>query len=199
MFTGIIEHLGVIDGIIKDQNNMHLTIKSDLTTALKVDESIAHNGVCLTVTKILDITTYTVTAIAETLAKTTMGNWQVGQKLNLERAMQIGARLDGHFVQGHVDTTAICTALTTDNGSWLYTFKIDERHAPLVVEKGSVCINGTSLTCYNVTNNSFMVAIIPYTYEHTTIDAVSINSFVNIEFDVIGKYILRSKSLQNNI
>jgi riboflavin synthase len=199
MFTGIIEHLGVIDGIIKDQNNTHLTIKSDLTTALKVDESIAHNGVCLTITKILDSTTYTVTAIAETLAKTTMGNWQVGQKLNLERAMQIGARLDGHFVQGHVDTTAICTALTTDNGSWLYTFKIDERHAPLVVEKGSVCINGTSLTCYNVTNNSFMVAIIPYTYEHTTIDAVSINSFVNIEFDVIGKYILRSKSLQHNI
>ncbi len=193
MFTGIIEHIGKITAIDAAGTNLDLTIQSDITPHLKVDESIAHNGICLTVTKLLAKHAYQVSAIAETISKTTLGNWQVNDLVNLERAMILGARLDGHLVQGHVDTTAICIQALAQDGSWLYIFEIDSQYAPLIIEKGSVCINGTSLTCYNVTNNSFMVAIIPYTFEHTTIHAVKQGSLVNIEFDVIGKYILRSK------
>ncbi len=197
MFTGIIEYLGTIKRITPKGTNVDLLIESNLTPNLKIDESIAHNGICLTITDIYDNNTYQVTAIDETIAKTTIGSWIVGDQVNLEQAMQVGARLDGHFVQGHVDTVITCASATEQDGSWLYTFNIAPKDAALIVEKGSVCINGTSLTCFNVTSNSFTVAIIPYTYQHTTIKSIHVGSLANIEYDIIGKYILRKSELQN--
>jgi riboflavin synthase len=193
MFTGIIKNIGTIINITTSGTNKTFTIQSELAHDLKIDESIAHNGVCLTVIGI-ENNTYQVTAIKETLDITTLGLWQIHDSINLEQAMQLNARLDGHFVQGHVDTKAICKNIINENGSWLYTFEIDIAYKNLIIEKGSICMNGTSLTCFGLTNTSFQVAIIPYTYEHTTIQFIKINDAVNIEFDMIGKYLERRGS-----
>jgi riboflavin synthase len=190
MFTGIIKNIGTITNITTSGSNKTFTIKSSLTPHLNIDESIAHNGVCLTVIAI-ENDTYQVTAIKETLDITTLGQWQLNDAVNLEQAMMLNARLDGHFVQGHVDTKAICKNILNENGSWLYTFEIDIAYKNLIIEKGSICINGTSLTCFNLTDTTFQVAIIPYTYEHTTIHLLKVNDSVNIEFDMIGKYLER--------
>ncbi|MCA6438736.1 MAG: riboflavin synthase [Sediminibacterium sp.] len=190
MFTGIIETIGEIKDIEASGTNKSFWIQSPISHELKVDQSIAHNGVCLTVEAIAD-GVHKVTAIAETLAKTNLGYWQVGDKVNLERCMILGGRLDGHIVQGHVDAVATCISKTEKDGSWEYEFEYPEAFKNLVIEKGSIAVNGTSLTCFNVAANRFQVAIIPYTYEHTTISAVEPGSIVNIEFDIIGKYILR--------
>lgn len=194
MFTGIVEQLGTIAHISKTQSNIHLTIKSNFTHELKIDQSVAHNGICLTVVAIED-DTYTVTAIQETINKTTIGNWKVGDIVNLERAMIMGTRLDGHIVQGHVDSTAKCIAIVPQDGSTLYTFEYPEQFKGLVIEKGSICINGISLTAFNCIDNKVSVAIIPYTYEHTMLQYLQENDSVNIEYDIIGKYILRQNQL----
>lgn len=190
MFTGIVETIGDITNIEAFGTNKSFWIQSSISHELKVDQSVAHNGACLTVEAIAD-GVHKVTAIAETLAKTNLGFWQVGDKVNLERCMILGARLDGHIVQGHVDTVATCISKTVKEGSWEYVFEYPEAFKNLVIEKGSIAVNGTSLTCFNVNANRFQVAIIPYTYEHTTISGVEPGSIVNIEFDIIGKYILR--------
>lgn len=190
MFTGIIETLGTVTNLFAEQGNLHLTIGSDLAHELKIDQSVAHNGICLTVVDIAD-GLHTVTAINETLNKTNLGNLQIGDKVNLERCMQMNGRLDGHIVQGHVDQTAVCTVYTELEGSWEYTFQYDPAPKNITVEKGSVCINGVSLTVVNSSENSFSVAIIPYTYEHTNLQQVKEGSVVNLEFDVIGKYVAR--------
>ncbi len=190
MFTGIIETLGAVSDLKKDQTNLHITIKSDLAKELKIDQSVAHNGVCLTVVAIND-DTYTVTAIDETLQKTNIGDLQINTKVNLERCMQMNARLDGHIVQGHVDQTAICTARNEHAGSWEYTFTYNEAKGNVTVEKGSICVNGISLTVVNSTKNGFSVAIIPYTFENTNLKNVEIGDKVNLEFDIIGKYVAR--------
>lgn len=195
MFTGIIEAQGVITSIAATGSNLDFTITAPLANELKVDQSLAHNGVCLTVTQI-DGQSYTVTAVAETLLKTNLGHWKAGDTVNLERAMIVGGRLDGHFVQGHVDCVATCTQVTTLEGSWLFTFEYPVIHAPLLIEKGSVCINGVSLTVFNVTNTTFMVTIIPYTFSHTNFNNLVAGSVVNIEFDVFGKYINRINELK---
>ncbi len=190
MFTGIIETLGTITHLQTEQSNLHLTIQSAIANELKIDQSVAHNGVCLTVVKLTE-NTHTVTAIHETLQKTNLGNLKVGDLVNLERCMQMNGRLDGHIVQGHVDQTAKCIALKEDNGSWIYTFEYDEKKGNVTVEKGSVCVNGISLTVVNSKENTFSVAIIPYTYEHTNLQSVKPNDLVNIEFDIIGKYVAK--------
>jgi riboflavin synthase len=190
MFAGIIETMGVVTHIEEDKNNVHYTIKSTLTPHLKIDQSIAHNGVCLTVVNITD-DSYTVTAINETLQKTNLKSWVVGSTVNLERCLVMNGRIDGHIVQGHVDATIKCVSLVEDAGSWLYTFELTNEQLPLIVSKGSVCINGVSLTVVNPVNNNFSVAIIPYTYEHTTFNTLKANDYINIEFDIIGKYFLR--------
>ena len=195
MFTGIIETLGIIKEIQKEQGNLHITVASEITHELKIDQSVAHNGICLTVVKI-NQNEYIVTAIQETINKTAIGNWQVGDVLNLERAMKLGDRLDGHIVQGHVDSTAVCSEAITKDGSWEYRFEIDAAFASLIIEKGSITINGTSLTIFDLTEDSFKVAIIPYTYHHTNISSVQVGSVVNIEFDMIGKYVNRLAMLQ---
>ncbi|GMV78393.1 MAG: riboflavin synthase subunit alpha [Chitinophagaceae bacterium] len=195
MFTGIIETKGIIKNIFLKGSNKTFEIESDITNELRVDQSIAHNGICLTVEKINE-KIYTVTAIEETLLKTTAYLWQINDTINLERCLLANSRIDGHFVQGHVDTTAICIAKKDNNGSWLFTFEFDKKFAALVIEKGSVCVNGISLTCFNVTNNSFDVAIIPFTYTHTNIGKIAIDDKVNIEFDVLGKYINKFKSVE---
>ena len=195
MFTGIIETIGTISHIETKGSNLTFSIKSTITNELKVDQSVAHNGVCLTVESIVD-TTYTVTAIDETLHKTNAGNWKINDAINLERCLQFNGRIDGHLVQGHVDATGICTEKIELEGSWLYRFNFNEQFAPLLIEKGSVCINGISLTCFNVGKNEFSVAIIPYTYKHTNMQNVVMNTVVNLEFDVIGKYLNRFKELQ---
>ncbi|MCZ2299340.1 MAG: riboflavin synthase [Chitinophagales bacterium] len=195
MFTGIIETKGIIKNIFLKGSNKTFEIESDITNELRVDQSIAHNGICLTVEKINE-KIYTVTAIEETLQKTTACLWQINDTINLERCLLANSRIDGHFVQGHVDTTAICIAKKDNNGSWLFTFEFDKKFAALVIEKGSVCVNGISLTCFNVTNNSFDVAIIPFTYTHTNIGKIAIDDKVNIEFDVLGKYINKFKSVE---
>ncbi len=200
MFTGIIEDVGVITSLNKELNNLHISIKSSITSELKIDQSIAHNGVCLTVIEIND-DTYTVTAIKETLEKTNLETLKINDKVNLERAMKLGDRLDGHIVQGHVDQTAVCTNIEEDNGSWVFTFKYDSKLNNLTIEKGSITINGTSLTVVNSKKDSFSVAIIPYTYEHTNFNAFKIGTVVNLEFDVLGKYVaklLESNLLKNN-
>lgn len=192
MFTGIIEALGTVESVSHNENNTIFTICSPISEELKPDQSLSHDGVCLTVTRVEE-KKHTVAAIAETLSKTCLGNWQIGKKVNLERCLQINGRLDGHFVQGHADTTASCISKVDKGGSWEFTFEIDEKFKNLIVEKGSISLNGISLTIFNVTNNSFTVAIIPYTFEHTNMSEVQPGSIVNIEFDIIGKYFLRSR------
>lgn len=196
MFTGIIEDLGVITNLEHDHDNLHITLKSNFTSELKVDQSVAHNGVCLTVTS-LNGSLYTVTAIRETLNKTNLGKLKVDDQVNLERAMKLGDRLDGHIVQGHVDQTAICKSIEFQNGSWLFTFEYDSSLNNITIEKGSITVNGVSLTVVNSLKNEFSVAIIPYTYEHTTFKFLEKNSIVNLEFDVLGKYIKRLYELRN--
>jgi riboflavin synthase len=188
MFTGIIETLGEIKAIEKEGGNVHLTITSSITNELKIDQSVAHNGVCLTVTSI-ENKEYTVTAIQETIDKTNLSDWKIGAAVNLERAMKLGDRLDGHIVQGHVDQIGICKAIKEANGSWYYTFDYDPSLNNLTIEKGSITVNGVSLTVVNSMKNEFSVAIIPYTYEHTNFHNFEVGTKVNLEFDVIGKYV----------
>ena len=195
MFTGIIEDLGNVKALNKDKDNLHITVRSNITEELKIDQSVAHNGVCLTVVSI-DKDEYVVTAIKETLDKTNLGQLEVDTTVNLERAMKLGDRLDGHIVQGHVDQTAVCENVSEQNGSWSYTFKYDASLNNVTIEKGSVTVNGVSLTVVNSKVNEFSVAIIPYTYEHTTFKNLKKGSLVNLEFDVIGKYIKRLNDLR---
>ncbi|WP_316794838.1 riboflavin synthase [Pedobacter agri] len=190
MFTGIIENLGEVTAIKNDQTNIHFTISSSISHELKIDQSVAHNGVCLTVVA-LDDSTHTVTAIDETLNKTNLGNLKVGSKINLERCMQMNARLDGHIVQGHVDQTAVCVKRAELDGSWEYRFKYDASAGNVTVEKGSACVNGISLTVVNSESDEFSVFIIPYTFEHTNLHQVQVGDTVNLEFDIIGKYVAR--------
>lgn len=190
MFTGIIETLGTVEAVRKEKDNVHFTVASEIGRELKIDQSVSHNGVCLTVVA-LDADTHTVTAIQETLDKTNLGDLEVGSRVNLERCMQMNARLDGHIVQGHVDQTAVCTAYNELDGSWEYTFTYDASRNNVTVEKGSICINGVSLTVVNSEANSFSVAIIPYTYEYTNLQQVRVGSVINLEFDIIGKYVAR--------
>ncbi|PTX60538.1 riboflavin synthase alpha chain [Kordia periserrulae] len=196
MFTGIIEELGIITQLEREKENLHITVQSSLTHELKIDQSVAHNGVCLTVVdRNLDENTYIVTAIQETLEKTNLGTWQVGNRVNLERAMKLGDRLDGHIVQGHVDQIATCTSVEESDGSWYYSFEYDASLNNITIEKGSITVNGTSLTVVNSGRNTFSVAIIPYTYSHTTFQYLKVGSIVNLEFDVIGKYVARLQGL----
>lgn len=190
MFTGIIETLGTIQDIQKENTNVNITISSTITSELKIDQSVAHNGVCLTVVAI-DDNLYTVTAINETIKKTNLGTWEVGNKVNLERAMKLGDRLDGHIVQGHVDQTATCIVANETNGSWFYTFEYDSNYNNITIEKGSITVNGVSLTVVDSEDNQFSVAIIPYTYQHTNFNSFIVGTKVNLEFDVIGKYVSR--------
>ena len=190
MFTGIIESLGIVKKIVKEGENFHITIESDFTSELKIDQSVAHNGVCLTTVKI-DGNEYTVTAIKETLDKSNFKHLKIGNFINLERAMVLGARLDGHIVQGHVDQTAICTGVKEEDGSWVFDFEYDSLLNNITIEKGSVTINGTSLTVVNSKKNSFSVAIIPYTYKFTNFHTFKKGTVVNLEFDVIGKYVAK--------
>jgi riboflavin synthase len=188
MFTGIIEDLGVVTHLEGQDANLHITLKSAFTSELKIDQSVAHNGVCLTIVAI-NTDEYTVTAIKETLDKSNIGTLKINDNVNLERAMKLGDRLDGHIVQGHVDQTAICTSVESKNGSWEYTFKYDESLNNLTIEKGSITVNGVSLTVVNSGKDHFSVAIIPFTYEHTNFNFLEQNSIVNLEFDVLGKYV----------
>jgi riboflavin synthase len=190
MFTGIIETLGIVKNIVQEGENFHITIESNLTNELKIDQSIAHNGVCLTIVKI-NGNEYTVTAIKETLDKSNFKHLKIGDKLNLERAMILGARLDGHIVQGHVDQIAVCTNVLEEDGSWVFTFDYDPTFSNITIEKGSITVNGTSLTVVNSKEHSFSVAIIPYTYEFTNFHTFKSGTVVNLEFDVIGKYVAR--------
>jgi len=190
MFTGIIETLGKVVELRHELGNLHITVESSIAAELKIDQSVAHNGACLTVVALAD-GRHTVTAIEETLSKTNIGHLKTGDLINLERCMQMNARLDGHIVQGHVDQTAICTAFIELDGSWEYTFEYDAAIGNITVEKGSICVNGISLTVVNSSDNSFSVAIIPYTFEHTNLQQVRVGSVVNLEFDIIGKYVAR--------
>jgi len=190
MFTGIIEDIGVVSNLKTELDNLHISIKSKVTSELKIDQSVAHNGVCLTVVDINN-DEYTVTAIKETLDKTSIGKLQIGDKVNLERAMKLGDRLDGHIVQGHVDQTAICTNIKEEKGSWVFTFKYDSTLNNITIEKGSITINGTSLTVINSKTDTFSVAIIPYTYKHTNFNTFKSGTVVNLEFDVLGKYVAK--------
>jgi len=196
MFTGIIEDIGVVSNLKTELDNLHISIKSKITHELKIDQSVAHNGVCLTVVDINN-DEYTVTAIKETLDKTSIGKLQMGDKVNLERAMKVGDRLDGHIVQGHVDQTAICTHLKEEKGSWVFTFKYDSTLNNITIEKGSITINGTSLTVVNSKTDTFSVAIIPYTYKHTNFNTFRPGTIVNLEFDVLGKYVAKLVKLNN--
>ena len=190
MFTGIIEQLGTIENVQTKGSNVTLTISATLTSELKIDQSLSHSGVCLTV-ETIDNNRYTVTAIEETLKKTSLSKWKIGTVVNLERSLRFDGRLDGHIVQGHVDTVGKCINAITKDGSWEYVISFDEKFASLIIEKGSISLNGISLTIFNVMDNSFTVAIIPYTYEHTNMHTLQINDEVNIEFDMIGKYVER--------
>jgi riboflavin synthase len=190
MFTGIIESLGVVQEVKKEKDNIHITIDSSITGELKIDQSVAHNGICLTVVAIAG-TTYTVTAIGETIKKTNISDWEVGNKVNLERAMKLGDRLDGHIVQGHVDQVGTCIVAKETNGSWFYTFEYDPALQNITIEKGSITVNGVSLTVVDSGATNFSVAIIPYTYEHTNFHSFVVGTKVNLEFDVIGKYVSR--------
>ena len=190
MFTGIIESLGTVKNLVKEGENLHITIESNFTNELKIDQSIAHNGVCLTIVHI-NGKEYTVTAIKETLDKSNFKEIKIGDLINLERAMVLGARLDGHIVQGHVDQTATCTSVSEEDGSWIFSFNYDSLYNNITIEKGSITINGTSLTVVNSEKNSFSVAIIPYTYDNTNFHTFKIGTKVNLEFDVIGKYVAR--------
>ena len=196
MFTGIIETLGKVQDVKNQNDNLHVSVQSSITNELKIDQSVAHNGVCLTVIAI-ENDVYTVTAISETILKTNLGDWKIGDLLNLERAMLLGSRLDGHIVQGHVDQTGICKEILEANGSWYYTFEYDSNLNNITIEKGSITINGVSLTVVNSKENEFSVAIIPYTYEHTNFKDFKVGTKINLEFDVIGKYVSRLYSIRN--
>jgi riboflavin synthase len=193
MFTGIIEQIGTVVAIEKEAGNIHFTIASALSSDLKIDQSLAHNGCCLTVVA-QNEQEHVVTAIHETLLKTNLGAWELGTKINLERCMQLGGRLDGHMVQGHVDCKGVCTEVLDEDGSWRYTFSHPESF--VTVEKGSITVNGTSLTVVNSQKGQFSVCIIPYTYEHTNFHQLKAGDHVNLEFDIIGKYVARYLSLQ---
>lgn len=195
MFTGIIETLGKVEKLEKDGGNLHITIASDITSELKIDQSVAHNGVCLTVVSLND-ESYTVTAIEETLNKTNLADLELGNEINLERAMVLGARLDGHIVQGHVDQTAVCKSVEEKDGSWIYTFEYDPKLNNVTIEKGSITVDGVSLTVVDSEKNSFSVAIIPYTHEHTRFHTYKVGATVNLEFDVVGKYVSRLLKLR---
>ncbi len=196
MFTGIVEVLGKIINLTQENDNLHLTVESSFTEELKIDQSVAHNGVCLTVTSI-ENKNYTVTAIKETLDKTNLSSLEIGDMVNLERGMMMNARLDGHIVQGHVDQTAICSQIQEQNGSHIFTFSYDSTLNNVTIEKGSITVNGVSLTVVNSQRDSFSVAIIPYTYEHTTFKNFEVGTTVNLEFDVIGKYVQRLLDLRS--
>ena len=196
MFTGIIETLGCVKKIKKNQGNTHFTIQTNITNELKIDQSVAHNGVCLTVVEIFD-DNYVVTAIKETLDKTNLDKLSVDEEVNIERAMKLGDRLDGHIVQGHVDQIAVCTEIIENDGSWIFTFSYDSNANNITIEKGSITVNGVSLTVVGSKSNQFSVAIIPYTYENTNFCKLEQGSVVNLEFDVIGKYVARLHKLQN--
>ena len=190
MFTGIIESIGVVKAINHDKSNINFCISSDLTSELKVDQSISHNGVCLTVVN-LEKDCYTVTAIKETLDKTNLGKLKLGDQLNLERCLKVGDRLDGHFVQGHVDQIATCVNVDNENGSWVFTFKYSPLNNNITIEKGSITVNGVSLTVVNSKESEFSVAIIPYTFDNTNFNSFKAGTLVNLEFDVFGKYITK--------
>lgn len=190
MFTGIIETTGTIHAIDLKEGNLYISMKSPISHELTIDQSVAHNGICLTVIQV-EGDVHTLCAVPETIAKTTIGDWVVGDEVNLERCTRLGDRLDGHIVQGHVDTRATCIKRTDNGSNWNFTFSINAEFAHLIVEKGSIAVNGVSLTCFNVQEMSFEVAIIPYTYQHTNFKNLSDYSSVNIEFDVIGKYVAR--------
>ena len=190
MFTGIIESLGKITNVKADCGNIDFTIESEISKELKIDQSVSHNGVCLTVTEKSD-NTHTVTAVKETLDKSSLKNFSVDDLINLERAMKLGERLDGHLVQGHVDGVAKCISVSVNDGSWIYQFEFDIKNEMLLIEKGSICINGVSLTVFDIVKNTFKVTIIPYTYENTSFKKLKEGDMVNIEFDMIGKYLAR--------
>lgn len=190
MFTGIIESIGEISALSQEGENLHITVTSELTSELKIDQSVSHNGVCLTVVALND-TNYVVTAIKETLTKTNLKHLSVGAKVNLERAMKLGDRLDGHLVQGHVDGVGVCTEIKEADGSWYFTFQYDSSLGNVTIEKGSITVNGVSLTVVNSKETEFSVAIIPYTYEHTNFNTFCVGDEINLEFDVIGKYLKR--------
>ncbi len=194
MFTGIVESLGTITDIERENGMIHYTVESPVSKELKIDQSVAHDGVCLTVTQ-CDTASHKVTAVDETLQKTNLNNWEIGRTVNLERAMKLGDRLDGHIVQGHVDTTGKCMAVADVEGQRLYQFEFPAQYAALMIEKGSICINGVSLTAFNVGINSFSVTIIPYTYEHTSFRNLQAGDTINLEFDILGKYLLRHKEV----
>lgn len=191
MFTGIIENLGTVAKVEKHQTNLELYVESSLASELKIDQSVAHNGICLTVVEIFGDRTYRVTAIDETIAKTNIGDLKEGDKINIERCMTMGARLDGHIVQGHVDQIGMCESVEEQDGSWIYSFSYDPSLGNVTVEKGSITVNGTSLTVVNSVEGGFSVAIIPYTYENTVFHTLRKGDRVNLEFDVIGKYVAR--------
>lgn len=196
MFTGIIETLGKVISIEKKEENVHFEIESDIFNELQIDQSIAHNGTCLTIVALNDDKqSYIVTAIKETLEKTNLGLLKVNDSVNLERAMILNARLDGHIVQGHVDQVGVCIKKQQNDGSWTFVFSYKVNRQNIIVEKGSICINGISLTAFNVTNDTFEVAIIPYTIEHTNLKNVDVAISVNLEFDIIGKYVARINAL----
>jgi riboflavin synthase len=195
MFTGIIETTGMVKQVIFNGSNKIFWVESSISSQLKTDQSVSHSGVCLTIEEIRE-NTHRITAIDETLLKTNLGDWKEGTRVNLERCLQLNDRLDGHLVQGHVDTTATCTQRIEKAGSWEFVFAFSKKFAELVIEKGSVCVNGMSLTAFNVKRKSFTVAIIPFTFEHTNIKEVQEGDPVNLEFDMIGKYLLRSLSLK---
>ncbi len=195
MFTGIIEQLGTIEAIETNNTNLTLTVQTSLASELKVDQSLSHSGVCLTVEEIMG-SQYKVTAIDETLKKTTIGLWKKGDTINLERCLRFDGRLDGHIVQGHVDTVGTCIGYEEKNGSWEYVIEIDEKFASLIIEKGSISLNGISLTIFNITHTTFTVAIIPYTYEHTNMHTLALGDKVNVEFDMVGKYVGRMREVE---
>jgi len=196
MFTGIIETIGTVAHLNREVDNLHITVTSSLSDELKIDQSVSHNGVCLTVVALAP-GEHTVTAIAETLQKSNLGDLEVGSMVNLERCTQVGSRLDGHIVQGHVDQTARCRAVEDQNGSWLYTFQYNAGAGNVTVEKGSITVNGISLTVVNSQRDRFSVAIIPYTHEHTNLGQVKEGDTVNLEFDIVGKYVARLLELRN--
>lgn len=196
MFTGIIETTGIVKEVITNGSNRTFWIQSGISSELNIDQSVSHNGVCLTVEEIKD-NMHRLTAIDETLAKTNLNCWQMGDVVNLERCLQMNGRLDGHIVQGHTDATASCKTMLEKDGSWEYSFEIDKKFAGLIIEKGSVALNGISLTIFNVGDNSFTVAVIPYTYQHTNMKQLKVSDSVNIEFDMIGKYVNRMIQLNN--
>ena len=197
MFTGIVESLGKITNINLEEGNVDFTVKSSISEELKIDQSVSHNGVCLTVVDVKN-DTHTVTAVKETLDKSSLKNFNEGDSMNLERAMKLGERLDGHMVQGHVDGVAKCIEVNLNEGSWIYKFEFDKNWQSLLIEKGSVCINGVSLTVFGINDNTFCVTIIPYTFENTSFKELKPGDLVNIEFDMVGKYLSRFCQLKNN-